>query len=159
MKPISLIFLIALFSNAALAQTRLVPDGMGGWTIQSVSDFSMWGPAQSGARLYEMDRQNQLLQQQQIENQRLQNEILRRKLEQDRAASQTLPQQAPQVTPLSPELTAWKLENPWFESDRPKTEFALIYAKQLRQERPDLVGRPFLDAISAKINETFAVAK
>jgi len=32
------------------------------------------------------------------------------------------------------------------------------YAKQLQQERPDLVGRPFLDAISVKVKDTFPAA-
>jgi hypothetical protein len=29
------------------------------------------------------------------------------------------------------------------------------YTKQLQQERPDLTGRALLDAVSAKVNETF----
>jgi hypothetical protein len=29
------------------------------------------------------------------------------------------------------------------------------YAKQLQQERPDLVGRELLDALSTKVDQTF----
>jgi len=39
--------------------------------------------------------------------------------------------------------------------DYAKTAFAMRYAKQLQQERPDLVGRPFLDAVSDKVRDTF----
>jgi hypothetical protein len=35
----------------------------------------------------------------------------------------------------------------------------MLYAKQLKQDRPDLTGRALLDAVSAKISETFGVAK
>lgn len=57
----------------------------------------------------------------------------------------------------TPELKGWKSDNPWFGSDYAKTAFAMRYAKQLQQERPELVGRPFFDALSAKVNETFGV--
>jgi hypothetical protein len=53
------------------------------------------------------------------------------------------------------DLKSWKAENPWFGSDYSRTEFALRYAKQLKKDRPDLTGRPLLDALSVKVNETF----
>jgi hypothetical protein len=56
-------------------------------------------------------------------------------------------------------LRAGEQTNPWFGSDYAKTEFAVRYAKQLQQERPDLVGRPFLDAISAEVRDTFGASK
>jgi hypothetical protein len=33
------------------------------------------------------------------------------------------------------------------------------YAKQLQREQPDLVGRPFLDAVSDKVRDTFGANK
>jgi hypothetical protein len=69
-------------------------------------------------------------------------------------------QPAPQADqPVTPEFLTWKSENSWFETDRPRTEFAMLYAKQLRQEHPDLIGRPFLDAVTRKVRETFGDAK
>jgi hypothetical protein len=115
----------------------------------------------------QQERQNQLDQQQrqiqqQLENMRLQSEILRNQLDHEKPANQS---SQPPATDYSktPELKAaelrsWKSENSWYGSDYPKTQFAMRYAKQLQQERPDLVGRPFLDAISAKVRDTFPAA-
>ena len=50
-------------------------------------------------------------------------------------------------------------ENPWYGTDYVKTDFAMRYAKQLERERPDLVGRPFLDAVSEKVRDKFGVGK
>ena len=111
----------------------------------------------------QQQRQNQLDEQQrqiqqQLEDMRVQNEVLRKQLEQQKSASQ--PAQPPAAGySKPPELNSWKSDNPWFGSDYAKTEFAMRYAKQLQKERPDLIGRPFLDAISAKVNETFAAKK
>jgi hypothetical protein len=35
----------------------------------------------------------------------------------------------------------------------------MLYANQLKQDRPDLAGRPFLNAVTANVNDTFGVAK
>jgi hypothetical protein len=85
---------------------------------------------------------------------RLQNETLRQQLGRQQSANQ--PAQ-PTATDHSkaPELKSWKSDNPWFGSDYAKTEFAMRYAKQLQQDRPDLVGRPFLDALTTKVRDTF----
>jgi len=116
----------------------------------------------------QQERQNQLDQQQrqmqqQLEKMRLQNETLRNQLDQEKSTNQPAP---PLTTNISkslefktPELKSWKSENPWYGSDYAKTQFAMRYAKQLQQERPDLVGRPFLDAIAAKVSEKFDANK
>ena len=107
----------------------------------------------------QQERQKQLVEQQrqiqdQLENMRLQNEALRRELELEKSANQ--PRQAPATDySKTPEIKSWKSDNPWYGSDYAKTELAMRYAKQLSKERPDLSGRAFLDAISAKVNETF----
>lgn len=111
----------------------------------------------------EQERQNQLNEQQrefqqQIENMQRQNELLRKQSEQGKSTNQ--PAQAPATNYSKPgELKSWKADNPWFGSDYAKTQFAVRYARQLQQERPDLVGRPFLDAISAKVRDTFGASK
>jgi hypothetical protein len=111
----------------------------------------------------QQQRQNQLAEQQrqmqqQLENMRLQNELLQKQLEHEKPASQ--PVQRP-VTDYSKtaEVKSWKSENPWYGTDYAKTAFAVRYAKQLQQEQPDLVGRPFLDAVSEKVTDTFGARK
>jgi hypothetical protein len=101
------------------------------------------------------ERQNQLDEQQrqiqqQLESMRLQNETLRNQLNRENSKSPEL---------KTPEMTSWKSDNPWYGRDFAKTQFAMRYAKQLEREQPDLVGRPFLDAISAKVQATFSAAK
>jgi hypothetical protein len=103
-------------------------------------------------------QQEQLAQQQQqiVKQQEHlhQNEILSEQLEHAKPANQ--PVQSP--TALG-DVKSWKTDNPWFGSDYAKTQFAMGYAKRLQRERPDLIGRPYLDAISAKVTETFGASK
>jgi flagellar motor protein MotB len=109
---------------------------------------------QEQQRQQEQQQQQGQLQEQQVENLKLQNELLRKQLDQEKSAQRP----APDYT-NAPEFKGWQVDNPWFGSDKPMTEFATLYAKQLRQDRPDLVGRPFLDAVSAKVRDTFGTAK
>ena len=115
----------------------------------------------------QQERQNQLDQQQrqiqqQLESMRLQNETLRNQLNRENSANQS--GQRPATDNSKPpelrtaELKSWKSDNPWYGRDFTRTQFAMRYAKQLQQERPDLVGRPFLDAISVKVKDTFPAA-
>jgi TolA-binding protein len=115
----------------------------------------------------QQERQNQLDQQQrqiqqQLENMRLQNETLRNQLDNEKSAYQSAQPAAADYSKSSElktaELKSWKSDNPWYGSDYAKTQFAMRYAKQLQKDRPDLVGRPFLDAISAKVKDTFPAA-
>jgi TolA-binding protein len=113
----------------------------------------------------QQERQNQLDEQQrqiqqQLESMRLQNEALRNQLNRENSANQSAQRPStdnsrpPELK--TPELLSWKSDNPWYGTDYARTQFAMHYAKQLQQERPDLIGRPFLDAISAKVRDTFA---
>jgi TolA-binding protein len=111
----------------------------------------------------QQERQNQLAEQQrqmqqQLESMRLQNELLQKQLEHQRSANQPV---RPAATDYSntQETKSWKSDNPWFGTDYAKTEFAMRYAKQLQREQPDLVGRPFLDALSARVTDTFGAGK
>jgi hypothetical protein len=159
MMRVILFLVLSAFSLSTLAAQTLRPDGMGGWIIQDANTGSAWSYEQSGPVMAEREYLRQQLQLQQIRNQQLQNEILRRKLEQEKQSTQSAPQ-PPQVNqPLDPEFNRWQSENPWFGSDRARTEFAILYGKQLRQERPDLTGAPFLAAVSAKVKEIFAESK
>ena len=103
----------------------------------------------------QQERQNQLNQQQPQDQQQLAGmqqkiEILSKQLEHQKSANQPMPRA---------ELKGWKAENPWFGSDYSRTQFAIRYAKQLQQERPDLAGRPFLDAISTKVTDKFGASR
>ena len=89
---------------------------------------------------------------------RLQNELLQKQLEHDKSVNQPVRASATDYS-KTPELKNWKSENPWFGTDYAKTAFAMRYAKQLQQEQPDLVGRPFLDAVSAKVSDTFGTSR
>ncbi len=120
----------------------------------------------------QQERQNQLDKQerevqQQLESMRLQNESLRKELERetanqsarpaaaaDRAAAAAAADRA--AATKSQDLKSWKADNPWYGTDYDRTQFATHYLKQLEKERPDLAGRELLDAVSAKVNETFA---
>jgi TolA-binding protein len=114
----------------------------------------------------QQERQNQLAEQQrqmqqQLENMRLQNELLQKQLEHDKAAVQAVQvvQASAKDYSKTPEVMSWKSENPWYGTDYVKTDFAMRYAKQLQRERPDLVGRPFLDAVSEKVRDKFGAGK
>lgn len=159
------LFSLLLISSLAIAQQRIRPDGSGGFIVEDSGVCAgLFGAAkgfcigeQQALQQRQMQQQH-LLQQQQIENQRLQNELLRQKLEQEAAAKQ--PQRiSPSSYANHPEFLAWRAENPWFETDRAKTEFAKMYAKELRQQRPELKGRPFLDAVTARVNVAFDTSR
>ena len=109
---------------------------------------------QQQSQLAEQQRQMQL----QMENMRLQNELLQKQLEHDNSVNQSVRTLATDYS-KSQDLNSWKSENPWYGRDYAKTEFAMRYAKQLQRERPDLVGRPFLDALSARVSDTFGAGK
>src|ERR1700733_9339349 len=107
----------------------------------------------------QQERQNQLAEQQhqiqqQLENMRLQNELLLQQLAHEKSANQPVQAAAADYS-KSPEIKNWKSDNPWFGTDYAKTEFAMRYAKQLQRERPDLIGRPLLDAVSEKVRDRF----
>ena len=96
------------------------------------------------------------LQRAQAENLRLHNEVLRHEVARLQAAAA-----APSAADLAatPGFASWQTENRWFGSDRARTEYALLYAKDLRQEQPGLTGRPFLNALSLRVREVFSPSK
>ncbi len=95
--------------------------------------------------------------QQQLEDMQHQIALLSEQVEHQKSANQP-------VTPAAMEskrreLQNWKADNQWYGSDYARTQFAMRYAKQLQIEQPDLVGRPFLDALSAKVTDKFGASK
>jgi TolA-binding protein len=110
----------------------------------------------------QQERQNQLAEQQrqmqqQLESMRQQNQLLQQQLEHDKSLVQSV-RASTTGESKAPELKSWKSENPWFGTDFAKTQLAMRYARQLQREQPDLVGRPFLDALTAKVNDTFGAS-
>jgi len=167
-KEAFLALFLALFSGTICAQQADPCGGLAGFALGQCRGDQQKLQQQQLEQLQQQlqqqqERQKQLDDQErqiqdQLENMRLQNEILRKQLENEKSANQ--PAQPPATDySKTPELKSWKSDNPWFGSDYAKTEFAMRYAKQLRQERPDLSGRAFFDAISAKVNETFGAKK
>jgi len=102
-------------------------------------------------------QQQQLEVQQQLESMRLQNESLRKQLERQSAdqAARPVVTDAKSAAAKSAEIKSWRADNPWYGSDYTRTQFAVRYVKQLQQEHPDLAGRELLDALSAKVDQTF----
>jgi chromosome segregation ATPase len=119
---------------------------------------------QQEARQNELDKQQREVQQQQrevqqqLESMRLQNETLRKQLERESAiqAARPVATDYPKSAEVrNAEINSWRADNPWYGTDYARTQFATRYIKQLQKERPDLTGRDLLDALSAKVNETF----
>lgn len=168
MKPYLLAMFLAVFPATIFAQQADPCAGLAGSALgQCRSDQQKLQQRQLEQQQKllqeQQERQNQLAEQQrqmqlQLENMRVQNELLQKQLEQDKAANQTFRASATDYS-KTPEVKSWKSENPWYGTDYAKTDFAMRYAKKLQQERPDLVGRPFLDALSAKVNDTFGAGR
>jgi DNA repair exonuclease SbcCD ATPase subunit len=95
--------------------------------------------------------------QQQLEDMQHQIELLGKQVEHQKSANQ--PATPAAAESRRREIQNWKADNRWYGSDYIKTQFAMRYARQLQQEQPDLVGRPFLDAISAKVTDKFGTSK
>ena len=153
MKRALLALCLSVLSATISAQQADPCGGLEGFALGACRGNQLKLQRQQLERQAQQDQQQGKIQEQQAENLRLQNELLRKQLEQDKPAPQ------PPTTDLSksPEFHDWAAKNSWFGSDKAKTEFAMLYAKQLKQDRPDLVGRAFLDAVSAKVLDTFGV--
>jgi TolA-binding protein len=165
MKSYLLALSVAAFPAAICAQQADPCNGLAGPAFgQCRIDQQKLQQQQLGQQQEQLkQQQNQLAEQQrqmqqQLENLRLQNELLQKQLEHDKSVIQPVHAAATDYS-KTPELKSWKSENPWFGTDYAKTQLAMRYAKQLQREQPDLVGRPFLDAVSAKVSDTFGASK
>lgn len=162
----SLVMVLSVCASAYAQQSptqSVTADRLGSWSPRDTNSCdTIYG---EGRQLCLADRyrmsQEQLagedraaLQRAQVENLRLHNELLRQQLTRTQSP-------APSAADLAatPGFANWQTENRWFGSDRARTEYALLYAKDLRREQPELNGRPFLNALSVRVNEVFAPAK
>lgn len=162
MKSGCLLLCLAVFSGAVYAEQTDMCAGLEGAGLTQCRSNQQ--TLQQQERLQQQlqqqqERQNQLDKQQrevqqQLESLRLQNENLRKQLEREAANQPARPVTASSMVP-GPDIKSWKADNPWYGSDYSKTQFAMRYVKQLQRERPDLTGRELLDALSAKVDETF----
>ena len=160
----SLIILMGL-AGPALAQQSVDSGQLGSWVPRNAGNCDMiYG---DGRQLCLADRdhmqqdqksrdEQSSLRRAEEENQRLRSELLRRELLQRTASAS-----ASTVADLQalPEFAGWQAENRWFGADRARTEYALLYARDLRQQQPELAGRPLLNAVSARVREVVAPAR
>ena len=169
MKTIASIVILMSVAGSALAQespAQSVPaERLGTWAPRDANSCAtIYG---DGRQLCLADRYRMHLEQQahdqqialqraQVENLRLHNELLRYELASSQPAAAS-----PSTTELArtPGFDTWQSENRWFGSDHARTEYALLYAKGLRQEQPELNGRPFLNALSARVKDVFAPSR
>lgn len=169
MKTVARIVILMCIAGGAVAQESPVrsvtPDRLGTWAPRDANACdSIYGDGRQLclADRYRMHREQQgqddeaALQRAQAEHLRLQNELLRRELVRVQAAAI-----APSAAELAatPGFLSWQSENRWFGSDHARTEFALLYAKDLRQAQPELGGRTFLNALSTRVREVFTASK
>jgi hypothetical protein len=165
MKAIASLTLLLCFAGSALAQESVSPDRLGLWAPRDSNNCNtIYG---DGRQLCLADRyhlqqddraREQLgsLQGAQEQNERLRSELLRRELAQTPAAAATNDSAA---FASIPDFSGWHAANRWFGADRARTEYALLYARDLRLQQPNLTGRPFLNALSARVKEIFASGK
>jgi exonuclease VII large subunit len=161
---------LAAFSATIRAQEADPCTGLVGVALGQCQDTQQKLQRQQLAQQQQQlaQQQQQLAQQQQQLAQ--QQQLLAQQQEQLKRQQEQLGQQHQQMTKQQEhprqqevlnkqvereELKSWKADNPWFGSDYAKTQFATRYARQLEEEQPDLVGRPLLDAISAKVRDKF----
>jgi hypothetical protein len=166
MKTFASMAILLSFAGTALAQESVSADRLGSWAPRDTNSCdTIYGDArqlcladryhiQQDAKARE---QQGSLQRAQEENQRLHNELLRRELAKtpSPAASPTSRADLASIAGFD----SWRAENRWFGADRARTEYALLYAKDLHLEQPELAGRPFLNAVSARVKEIFASSK
>jgi TolA-binding protein len=165
MKSVSLLICLGVFSGGIFAEQTEPCAGLEGTGLSQCRSNQQTLRQQERLEQelqQQQERQNQLDKQQrevqqQLESMRLQNESLRKQLERQ-AASQPARLEATASTDAAKtqDLKRWRADNPWYGSDYPRTQFATRYITQLHKERPDLAGRELLDAVSTKVNETFA---
>ena len=167
MNTIASMAILFSFAGTALAQESVSAYRLGSWVPRDTNSCdTIYGDArqlcladryhiQQDAKARE---QQGSLQRAQEENQRLHNELLRRELAQPRSPSSASPTSTDEF-PSIPGFASWHTENRWFGADRARTEYVLLYAKDLHLEQPDLAGRPFLNALSARVKEIFASSR
>ena len=165
MKTIVRIAVLVGLAGAALAQQTVPADAIGSLRPEEPSACAgVYGDARAICLNEQQKVQQQrkaqdaqvALQREEQENTRLRSELLRHELAQQQAPAVPTSGSSSQLDFMSvPGFRSWQTDNAWFGSDRARTEFALLYQKQLRLERPDVTGRALLDAVSARVRDVF----
>lgn len=69
------------------------------------------------------------------------------------------PPEAP-AKPVIPEVfTQWQAENKWFGTDTRRTRLAMTISAELRDKQDQRVGREFLDAVTAEVDDILGPAR
>jgi hypothetical protein len=163
MKAVASIILLS-FTGSALAQESVSAEQLGSRAPRDASSCnSIYGDGRQMclADRYHMqqdqsarDEQSFLLRAQ-TENQQLNSALLVRELT---APAPAAPFTSADIAAV-PGYAAWQAENRWYGADRARTEYAVLYAKELHQQQPVLAGRAFLNALSARVKEVFTPGK
>jgi hypothetical protein len=146
-RTLTVVSILLAVASVAFAQQPLPPD------VLTIDQCMLIPNAEAAvecmSRRKEYDKQL-------IINRQLQNDLLRLQIEREKQGQQTTPESAPQLNfTQDPVFKKWLTKNPWFGTNREQTEYASQYANQLKKERPQLQGRAFLDALTAKVKERF----
>jgi len=164
----TIIFVVMLLvSGSAIGQQSVTSDRIGLWLPQDPDGcYAVYGTARTQCLTdrYHMQQSEKALEQQVSlqkaleENERLRGELLRREVAQ--APSQpAMPTASAADLASTPGFESWHAANRWFGLDRARTEYAILYAKALRTEQPELAGRALLDTLSLRVREIFAATK
>jgi|HubBroStandDraft_1064217.scaffolds.fasta_scaffold06433_2 exonuclease VII large subunit len=154
MKWHSLAFCLAVFSVTAFAQ-QSDQEKLQQQQLTQLQQQLAQQQQQLAQQQQQLAQQQQLLAQQQEQLKRQQEQLGQQHQQMTKQQEHPRQQEVLNKQVEREELKSWKADNPWFGSDYAKTQFATRYARQLEKEQPDLVGRPLLDAISAKVRDKF----
>jgi len=154
MKWHSLAFCLAVFSVTAFAQ-QSDQEKLQQQQLTQLQQQLAQQQQQLAQQQQQLAQQQQLFAQQQEQLKRQQEQLGQQHQQMTKQQEHPRQQEVLNKQVEREELKSWKADNPWFGSDYAKTQFATRYARQLEKEQPDLVGRPLLDAISAKVRDKF----
>lgn len=78
----------------------------------------------------------------------------------EKAAAEKASKEEPASSPaapivIDPQLQTWIDTNEWFGSDRRMTKIANTLGEDIREEFPNLIGKPFLDKLDEALREEF----
>jgi Cu/Ag efflux protein CusF len=99
-------------------------------------------------RQTQQDLQQRTIHDQQMRNLGFPNETLRKQIERD-----TSMDHLSEADLAKGVFESWQSQNPWFGSNKAKTQFAMQNAEQLRRDQPDLIGREFFNVAPALLQE------
>lgn len=63
--------------------------------------------------------------------------------------------EAPRANAVDPSFVEWNEENSWFGKDTELTEEANLIGNALKQQKPNMVGREFLDEVTKRVKKMY----